>query len=119
MATSATGTLTVVAKNTMLNAWRTATNYGIIATNNAGDARSDKVQVSFNVASNGKITLTSAVTLTVQSGSDGTNAVKKLFVEPLASTGDQISFTITDAIEFPAGGSLIVNQLDVELEDPA
>lgn len=119
MSTTVSGTLSTVTKNTMLNGWRTATTYAIVATNNAGDLRSNKVSISFNTASNGQITLSSTVSLTIDSGSTGANSIKKLFVEPTANDTEQIGFEITDAIEFPDGGSLIINSLNVTLSDPS
>lgn len=114
------GTLTTVTKNAMLNAFRDlAGGRSVVATNAAGVDRSNVLTVTFNSASNGKITLSSPVTLTIQSGSDGANAIKKIFVENNAQTATYIEFELASAIDFPAGGNLVITQLDVELEDPA
>ena len=114
------GTLTNLTKNAMLNAFRDlAGGRSVVATNAAGDIRSNALTVTFNSASNGKITLSSPVTLTIQSGSDGNNAIKKIFVENNSLTQTYIEFELQTAIDFPAGGNLVITQLDVELEDPA
>ena len=114
------GTLTNVTKNAMLNAFRDlGGGRSVDATNAAGDFRSDSVTISFNSSSNGKITLSSPVTLTVFPGSDGNDAIKKIFVTNNAVTQTYIEFELQTAIDFPNGGNLVINQLDVELEDPA
>jgi len=119
MATTASGTLAVLSKNLMLNEWRTDSSRVVVATNDNNDNRSDAVSISWSAASNGKISISSSVTLTIDSGSDGTDAIKKIFVENTSLTQTWVLFELDEAIEFPAGGSLIINQLDIELEDPA
>ena len=112
------GNFTGLAKNQILNAWRNQSLIAIAKT--ATDStRSDAVTVTFNAASNGKITVVGSPTLTIDNNSDDSNAIKKIVIteDIVGPPVDQIVFELDTAIDFPAGGSLIINQLDVELDN--
>jgi hypothetical protein len=118
MPTTASGTLSILSKNLMLNEWRLDSSRFIVATNDDDDLRSDAVSISWSAASNGKISISTPVTLTVDSGSDGDDAIKWILVTNPNVNASWILFELDTAIEFPAGGSLIINELDIELQDP-
>lgn len=143
MSQIAQGELTSGAKTFMLNAFRMSTRNLIIVAQNAANAnRSDEVPVAFTGATSvggvTEINLDGSVSLVIQSGSEGANAVAKIRLinnsNPDITVGQTIFtfdvstsqgiFTIVDEngnpapIEFPDGGSLVVNTLKVKLTDP-
>ena len=115
-----TGTINVAAKNLMLNALKNDTTYSVVATNASNTDVSNYQNISFNSASNGSMSFSGSVTLTINAGSNGANAVAKLFVVKATATSQSIlEFVLDTPIDFENGGSLVVTQLDVELNDPA
>ena len=121
---TADGNLNVNSKNLMLNQWaRTATNINVqrdrsaFAANAAGDTRSTFAGVAFNIAENGRISLSSPFTLTVDNNSEGANAIKKIIIEPLNANDGGAVFELDEAIDFPAGGSIFIPLIEIELED--
>ena len=120
MSQQVSGLLLNAAKNKMLNDWR-AVGYSIAATTSTETSRSNNVAVTFNAAANGKIELSTSVSLTINSGSEGANAISKILLFPTGAGlgAKNIEFTLAEAISFPDGGSLVVNSLSVELDDPA
>ena len=114
------GLLTNVTKNAMLNSISEIPGGRVIfAANEANQERSDILTFSLNNASNGKVTLSSPVSLTIASGSVGANAIKKIFVENSSLTTTYISFELDVPLEFPDGGSLIISSLEISLDDPS
>lgn len=121
---TADGNLDVNSKNLMLNQWaRTATNMNVqrsrsaFAANAAGDARSTTDDIAFNIAENGRISLSSPFSLTINNNSEGANAIKKIIIEPLTGTDGGAVFELDEAIDFPAGGSVFIPLIEIELED--
>lgn len=121
-----TGTLTSSAKIIMLDELRNIYDYSVLAKNAGGTTVSDVQDVEFDPpaspsgTNDANISLQSSVTLTIDVGSDGSDAVKTIqVVRRDANTQITAEFEIDTAIEFPNGGSLVVTQLDIELNDPA
>ena len=115
------GVLLNVAKNKMLNDWRVQ-GFSATATNAANSSRSNSVAVNLGTASNGKTTMPSPITLVIQSGSTGNDAIKKIFLFITGAgfpAGQNVEFELATAIEFPDGGSLVINTLEISLDDPA
>ena len=115
--TTADGNLNVNSKNVMLNEWRVK-NRSIFAANAAGDIRSTtQSAITFNTAQNGRISLSSPFTLTVDNNSEGANAIKKIIIEPLNAIDGGAVFELDETIDFPAGGSIFIPLIEIELED--
>lgn len=121
-----TGELTASAKIIMLDELRTIYDYSVLAKNAGGTLVSDVQDIEFNPAispggsNNASLSLSSAVTLTIDVGSDGADAVKLIqVVRRDANNQIKVEFELDTAIDFENGGSLVVTQLDVELNDPA
>ena len=121
---TADGNLDVNSKNLMLNQWaRTATNINVqrsrsvFAANAAGEIRSTTDGIAFNIAENGRISLSSPFSLTINNDSEGANAIKKIIIEPLTGTDGGAVFELDEAIDFPIGGSIFIPLIEIELED--
>ena len=114
------GLFTELAKNSILNGW-SSQSLLVFATNATGTTRSDSQSISFSSASGAEINLSSTVSLTITSGSNNSNAIKKIVVSQdiVGPPVDQIVFEIASAIDFPDGGSLVINSLKVSLDDPS
>lgn len=114
---TADGNLDVNSKNLMLNEWRVK-NRSVFAANAAGDQRSTtESNISFGQAENGRISLSSPFTLTVDNNSEGSDAIKKIIIEPLTGTDGGGVFELDEAIDFPAGGSIFIPLIEIELEN--
>jgi len=113
---TASGNLDVNSKNYMLNQWRVQSR-SAFAANASNQARSGTQNVTFNLAENGRISLSAPFTLTVNNDSSGANAVKKIIIEPLQGVHGGAVFELAEAINFPAGGSIFIPLIEVELED--
>jgi hypothetical protein len=119
MATAVSGLLTVTAKNRMLERYATPSSgesYRIGAYTGS-TLESDEIVVTFGTPSNGKVSITSSVNLTVNSlGSGEISKLMLRLVTPGVSS-DQINYFLAEGLEFPDGGTLTVNSLEIELED--
>ena len=120
MATNASGDFTVSLKNRMLDLGLGGVqDLRLQALNASNQSRSDTQVITLTSASNGKRTLSTPVTLTVTSGSENANAVSKIRFFSNSPSLTWVDFVLDTAINFPAGGNLVINQLDVELVDEA
>lgn len=113
------GPLENVAKNEMLDKWRIDTVNGGVFIKVKVEALGSEIEsgpISFNPASNGKLTLAEDIVLTIPSGASITEV--NLLRTPNGGTTwvSQIDWEFL-AVEFPNGGDLIINQLDIELVD--
>ena len=143
MSQTAIGNLTTATKTYMLTVWSFAERELYVVGVNAGNFnRTNDVPISFDppTTSGGvtELNLTTAVSLIVDDNSDGANAVARiqilnaeipdLIVENSTKSIDQrvvqAEFIIVDEngdpapIEFPDGGSLVINTIKVKLADP-
>jgi len=121
------GNTTVFAKRDMLNAWRepgrglevfleNAGQTKVLSTTNGTDP--DSVSIAWGTTTGSKLTISANVPVDVLSGSDGADAVKFITVQATSpNTTAQLVFEIPTAIEFPAGGTLTITAMDVELID--
>lgn len=144
MSQTAQGTLSTAAKFYMLNFFRLPERELYVVGVNAGNFnRTNDVPITFGgpTDSNGvtEINLTSSVSLIVDDNSDGANAVARIQIlnaeapdvvvnNSTKSFDDRVvqaEFIIVDGngnpapIEFPDGGSLVINSLKVKLADPS
>lgn len=144
MSQTAQGTLSPAAKLYMLNFFRLPERELYVVGVNAGNFnRTNDVPITLanplGVNDVAEISLTSSVSLIVDDNSDGANAVARIqilnaeapdvVVNGNAKSFDdrvvQAEFIIVDEngnpapIEFPDGGSLVINSLKVKLADPS
>ena len=122
---SATGSFQSIMKNEMLNAWRQLSGgfdvyaYGGTGSSGTGgnaSARSNFVDVTFGSASGGESSMTqSSISLTI----DNNTNVCGIVVRRKTGTTVHIDFplAVVDRIYFEHGGTLIIDDLDVKIND--
>lgn len=106
---------TVTLKNNMLQQLRDSSQ--LILQANQGSIFAASGAVTFNAPSNGRMELTSNVTLTIpEEGAPWDINQITLRTGGIGGTV-LLQFTPPSPISFPNGGSLIITQLDVEIDD--
>jgi hypothetical protein len=120
MSTTVSGNFSLALKNKMLDNGLTGVqDLRVQALNATDQTRSNQVVITFDAAASGERSIASSVSLTVTSGSSGTDAVKKIKFFSISPGLDWVVFEISQAIDFPDGGSLVINDLTLKLDDPS
>ena len=101
-------------KNFMLNQWRGQANIVVVAKEGAIFIASGSA--SFSAASNGRIQLSSNITINIPSDDTYTVNVLELKVGGINGT-DQMAWVINPGITYTAGGTLVITQIDIEIDN--